>query len=208
MNNFISKLSLFLPIFFFSFAIYAQQEFARIEFDQTMVDLGEIKGGTKQTVRFSLENKSKVPLIISNVTTSCGCVASDYTKDPIKKGEEGYVELVIDVKALSEKKEHYLYKTATVFANIESEKEVLSVRGKIVNSPATSDDSNSKDGSSVSEGNTTKSNGSTATVTKLKNDDSNSKDGTSVSEGNTAKSTGSTETVKKSKNDDSNSKDK
>ena len=55
-------------------------------------DFGEIEKGVPVTHSFEFANTGDAPLIISNVKTSCGCTASNYSKDAIAPGETGFIE--------------------------------------------------------------------------------------------------------------------
>ena len=130
------KISLLSFLFALSFGVIKAEDtgLAKMSFEKTTIDLGQIKAGNRQTVDFCFTSESKTPLVISKVTTSCGCVASEYPKEPIKKGDKGCITLVLDVKGTGAEKS-YLYKTGTVFANVEGEKQVLSVRAEVINKP-------------------------------------------------------------------------
>ena len=55
------------------FAAVAAQAQPQIEFDAQTKDLGYILWRTPATVTYSFTNTGDKPLVISNVTTSCGC---------------------------------------------------------------------------------------------------------------------------------------
>jgi Protein of unknown function (DUF1573) len=57
------------------------------------IDLGKIPQGKPVTVQFEFSNKAKEPVIISNVTTSCGCTVADYSKKPIMKNEKSTIKV-------------------------------------------------------------------------------------------------------------------
>lgn len=52
------------------------------------------------TATFKITNKGDKPLVISNVTTSCGCTVADWTKEPIAPGKTGSVSSTFDAKAI------------------------------------------------------------------------------------------------------------
>ena len=90
-------------------------ELAAIEFEETTHDFGKIIQGEKVSYTFKFKNVGKADLLISKVSTSCGCTASDYPKDPVAPGETGKVEVTFD----SHNKKGFQNKTATVLANTE-----------------------------------------------------------------------------------------
>jgi hypothetical protein len=59
-------------------------------------DFGNINEGQIIEHEFSFVNSGQAPLVISNITASCGCTTPDWTKTPIKPGEEGYVKVVFN----------------------------------------------------------------------------------------------------------------
>lgn len=65
----------------------------KIEFESVVHDYGLIKeeDGPQKAV-FTFKNTGTEPLIISSVRASCGCTASNYTKDPVQPGQTGVVE--------------------------------------------------------------------------------------------------------------------
>lgn len=63
---------------------------AVILFDYKVLDLGEIKVGSKTTCKYKFKNIGRLPLIIKDVKTTCGCTLAKFTSVPIlykKKGE-------------------------------------------------------------------------------------------------------------------------
>ena len=54
-----------------------------IKWETQDMDLGTIKHQVPKTVEFAFTNSGKVPLIITEVKTSCGCTVAEYPKEPI-----------------------------------------------------------------------------------------------------------------------------
>jgi hypothetical protein len=65
-------------------------------------DFGVIPQGTPVTTEFVVTNKSKTPLIITEVKTSCGCTTPDYTKTPIAPGKTGIVKASYNAAAMGD----------------------------------------------------------------------------------------------------------
>ena len=64
----------------------------QIAFDSTTHDFGTFEEETgKVTHEFKFVNTGDEPLLITNVRTTCGCTASDYTRKPIVPGDSGSV---------------------------------------------------------------------------------------------------------------------
>ena len=92
MNN--SKHVLLILLLVFSgLSIMAQS--GKIKFEKSTHDFGTIKEEQgKATAKFVFTNTGKSDLKIVNVKTSCGCTASDYSKNAIKPGEKGFVSAI------------------------------------------------------------------------------------------------------------------
>ncbi|KAA3437987.1 DUF1573 domain-containing protein [Rufibacter hautae] len=58
-----------------------------ILFEEQKFDFGEIKAGDVVEHTFKFTNNGTLPLVISNVRTTCGCTATDYPKAPVMPGE-------------------------------------------------------------------------------------------------------------------------
>lgn len=68
-------------------------------FPETEFNFGSIKEGEVIEKIFTFKNEGQAPLVISNITASCGCTSPDWTKAPVKPGEEGYVKVVFNSTA-------------------------------------------------------------------------------------------------------------
>ncbi len=70
-----------------------------IEFEDDSHDFGEIKeiDGNGEH-KFMFKNTSDQPVKLTYVKASCGCTATDYSKEVIKPGESGYVNAVYRTK--------------------------------------------------------------------------------------------------------------
>lgn len=54
-------------------------------------DFGTIPEGPAVTYEFKFKNAGKEPLIIQNVTASCGCTTPSFSKDPVMPGKTGSI---------------------------------------------------------------------------------------------------------------------
>ncbi|MEB2780374.1 DUF1573 domain-containing protein [Algoriphagus sp. C2-6-M1] len=66
------------------------------EFQEMEYDFGGINEGKVVEHIFKFTNNGQAPLVISNITASCGCTTPDWSKAPIKPGDEGYVKVVFN----------------------------------------------------------------------------------------------------------------
>jgi len=91
-------------------------------------DFGRLNSGELVTYAFKFKNTGESPLIISNVSTSCGCTVTAFPKQPIKPGEES----TIDVKFDTTGKHGIQKKMITVFANTEPSVITLRIKAFLV----------------------------------------------------------------------------
>lgn len=56
-------------------------------------DFGNIKRGPAAPYTFKFKNVGTEPIIVMNVTPSCGCTNVDWSKNPVLPGQEGFIHL-------------------------------------------------------------------------------------------------------------------
>lgn len=93
----------------------------------TVYDFGKIKLNTPVTHEFRFTNSGDAPLVISSVQASCGCTVTDYSKEPIPPGTEGYVKATYDAAKIG-----VFTKSVTVNANAEDRVVQLMIKGEVV----------------------------------------------------------------------------
>ena len=72
---------------------------ADIEFVEKIVDLGTLaQDDDKQHVRLSFRNSGDVPLVITEVRTSCSWTTIKYDRKPDQPGESGVLNITVDPK--------------------------------------------------------------------------------------------------------------
>lgn len=98
------------------------------KFDEVSHDFGDVKAGEVVTHTFTFTNAGKVPLLIKDATSTCGCTVPDFPKEPVEPG--GRSE--ITVRFNTENKEGHQDKPVSVFTNGYPAKYVLTVRANIV----------------------------------------------------------------------------
>lgn len=91
-------------------------------------NFGTIKQGEVVKHTFRFKNTGEHDLLISNVKPSCGCTTPNYSKQPVKPGEEGFVEVAFN----SAHKQGFQHKTVTVSLNTTEMRKVLRFKGEIV----------------------------------------------------------------------------
>jgi Protein of unknown function (DUF1573) len=91
------------------------------------IDLGEIPQGTPKSMDFEFKNTGKISVLITNVHGSCGCTATDYTKNEILSGQSGKVTATFNAA-----NKGAFTKTVTVTTNAETAPKVLTFKGTVI----------------------------------------------------------------------------
>jgi len=99
-----------------------------LEFEKDFHDFGRVIQGEKVSYAFKFTNSGKSDLIISKVSTSCGCTVPEFPKTPIKPGETKK----IDVKFDSENRRGFQNKTITIISNTQPNSQVLRIKAEIM----------------------------------------------------------------------------
>jgi hypothetical protein len=100
-----------------------------ISFEELEYNFGTLIQGEKVSHNFKFTNTGEGNLVISNVGASCGCTAPKWSKEPIKPGDSGHIEVVFDSKGREGKQT----KSVKVFANTQPNSTDLVIRCDIVN---------------------------------------------------------------------------
>ncbi len=99
-------------------------KFPKMTFETREVDFGTHHEGDILDTVFKFTNTGEVPLVITNVKTSCGCTTPYWPKKPIKPGESD----VIKVKFNTNHKPGKQTKTITIHANTKNLTEVIRIK--------------------------------------------------------------------------------
>lgn len=78
-------------------ALYAAEpQGAEIELSKS-IDLGTIaQEDGKQMVRLAFSNTGDLPLVITEVRTSCSCMSVDYKREKVLPGERGVINITLN----------------------------------------------------------------------------------------------------------------
>ncbi len=71
-------------------------KFTTIQWQDTIINFGAKKMGDIVNITFRCTNTGNKLLYLSEVRPGCGCTLADYTKQPIKPGEQGQIEAKFD----------------------------------------------------------------------------------------------------------------
>ena len=65
-----------------------------VRFEEKIHDFGDLTIADKSvSCKFTFTNISKKPVVVHNVVSSCGCTVPHWTKQPVKPGEKGAIEV-------------------------------------------------------------------------------------------------------------------
>ena len=100
---------------------------AAIKFDKEEHDFGTLLQGEVVTYAFHFTNTGNMPLIISEVGSSCGCTVGDYPREPIAPGKTG------DIKVTYNSSGHHGFQSRflTVMSNTNPAKTTLRIKGTV-----------------------------------------------------------------------------
>ena len=120
------KLVLVLFVGLLGFTLTAQDKAAKIEFKSETVDYGEIEKGADGVRVFEFTNTGDAPLIISKVSSSCGCTIPKKPEAPILPGATGEIQVKYDTNRVGP-----IRKAITVISNADTPTIVLKIKGEI-----------------------------------------------------------------------------
>lgn len=83
-----------------------------ISISEVDIDMGEFDWNKKQEREITISNTGNVPLVINDVTTSCGCTTVEYAKEPIMPKKNGILKVIYQ----ADHAEHF-NKTISVHCN-------------------------------------------------------------------------------------------
>lgn len=99
------------------------QEF---QFDTVSIDYGKINQGESGVRVFEFKNIGKVPLIIKDIKSTCGCTVPKKPEKPIMPGEIGQIEVSYDTKRLGG-----FSKAITIISNAKASRKMLKIKGYV-----------------------------------------------------------------------------
>lgn len=96
-----------------------------LSFDKMKHDFGNVKSEVENTTEFVVTNTGKNPLIISDVSASCGCTMPQKPEGPIAPGKSDIIKVAFKSKP---GQENEIKKTVTVTANTPEKVHLLEIR--------------------------------------------------------------------------------
>lgn len=98
-----------------------------ITFDTTSYDFGTVQEGEIVEHVFKFTNTGKAPVILAQVSASCGCTTPSYTKEPILPGKEGEIKVSFDSNGQLGNQQ----KIVTVVSNAENKITTVQIKGTV-----------------------------------------------------------------------------
>lgn len=95
--------------------------------DNLLISLGTFDYESQQLCVFKLDNKGNEPLVIEDISTSCGCISVEYSKEPIRPGKTGQLKVIYKAT-----RPEYFIKEIIVYCNAKDSPIVLKVEGNAI----------------------------------------------------------------------------
>lgn len=113
-------------------AAYAQTpQGAEIEFQSKVIDLGELsQSDDKQIVRLAYTNAGDVPLVVTEVRTSCSCTTVKYSREKVMPGERGTMTITMEP---AKAPEGSFYRVLSVYSTARSGVAHITLKAEIIN---------------------------------------------------------------------------
>ncbi len=100
--------------------------------DSATYDFGTIQEGDVVEHTFNFKNDGELPLIINNITSSCGCTTPEWPREPIDPAQTSSIKVRFD----SKNKSGPQVKTITVYANTDPAYSEIKLRGIVNTEPS------------------------------------------------------------------------
>ena len=120
------KIVVLLFVGLLSWSVSAQEKTAKIEFKTETVDYGEIAKGSDGVRVFEFTNTGNMPLIITKVSSSCGCTIPKKPEAPIQPGQTGEIQVKYDTNRPGP-----IRKAITVISNADTPTKILKIKGTV-----------------------------------------------------------------------------
>lgn len=106
-----------------------EQTMTSLTYDKLTHDFGKVKQGSENTTQFKVTNTGTKPLIIDDVSASCGCTLPKKPEKPIPPGGSDVIEVTFKPKP---GQANEITKTVTVTANTDPKVSKLEIKAFVV----------------------------------------------------------------------------
>ena len=100
---------------------------AKMVFEESTFNFGTVDEGAIVEHDFEFTNTGKMPLIISNANSTCGCTIPEWPKEPIEPGSSGKISVRFNTNG----KILHQTKPVSIFANTYPNETKVYLRGKV-----------------------------------------------------------------------------
>lgn len=90
-------------------------------------NFGNVEAGSDVSYEFEFINTGKGDLVITNVSSSCGCTTPNWSREPIQSKKRGKITVKYDSNRIGS-----FSKTITVYSNAKNSPIVLSIKGTVM----------------------------------------------------------------------------
>jgi len=97
-----------------------------IIFASTTHDYGTIVQASDGSCEFKFTNKGKAPIVLNNVSASCGCTVPEWTRTPVAPGSNGTIKVTYNTNLVGT-----FAKSITVNSNAVNSPLVLIIKGTV-----------------------------------------------------------------------------
>ncbi len=104
------------------------KDFPKISFETDIHNFGKVIQGEKVTYSFKFKNTGNANLIISDVSSSCGCTVPKFTREPVAPGESGSIQVTFK----SENKKGFQNETVTIVSNMQPNTKVIKIKAMVI----------------------------------------------------------------------------
>lgn len=125
-SKMMKKVVLLLFVGLLAISVEAQEKTAKIKFKTETLDYGVVDKGSDGVRIFEFTNTGDAPLIISKVSSSCGCTIPKKPEAPILPGKNGEIQVKYDTKRVGP-----IRKAITVLSNADTPTKVLKIKGEV-----------------------------------------------------------------------------
>jgi hypothetical protein len=108
--------------------VESRDEVPEIKFAKTVHDFGKIYQGEVVGTNFSFTNTGSSNLLILDASASCGCTVPKWSKEPVRPGDQGTVEIMFD----SSGREGMQNKSITIQTNAGNANSVLYITAEVL----------------------------------------------------------------------------
>jgi len=116
-----------LSLFVFGGILMSAQKLTLQGLNEDSLEYGSIEKDSEGERTIVVKNTGRKPLIITNVTSSCGCTVPDWSKEPIKRGKKGFVKVKYNTSIVGQ-----INKAITINSNdIETPNKIVKIKGNV-----------------------------------------------------------------------------